>query len=151
MDPPKTADSTTAIGDMKFSLQRISLDAIELARLFKASVIAVCCWALIEAPLELGGATNSTSLLAVMASKVLMCLIGTAAIANMHFARQVFAFICGASVLAIAPALPLEYVRCIPIALFSTVECLVKAACVASFAGYRVGESLSVRKRTGDD
>jgi hypothetical protein len=57
-----------------------------------------------------------------------------AGIANLRFARQVFAFVCGVGVLAIAPALPLEYARSVAIALFSTVECLGKTACVALFA-----------------
>jgi len=141
---------------MKFSLQRVPADAIGLARLFKATVIVVCGWALIETPLELIGSINSTSLLAVVISKLLMCVAGAAAIANLRFARQVFAFICGASVLAIAPALPLEYTHCIPIALFSTVECISKAACVASLAvaamtSDGVDERLSVLNRTADE
>jgi hypothetical protein len=145
-----------AMDYMKSFLQRVQADAIGLARLFKTSVIVVCGWALIEAPLELIGSINSTSLLALVTSKMLMCVIGAAAIANLRFARQVFAFICGASVLAIAPALPLEYTRCIPIALFSTVECISKAACVASLAVAAmtrdgVGERLSVLDRTADE
>ncbi|MBP0595038.1 hypothetical protein J8I87_36345 [Paraburkholderia sp. LEh10] len=141
---------------MKFLSQSISVDGIESARLFKASVVVVCGWALIEAPLELGGSTNSTSLFAVVVSKVLICLIGAGAIANLRIACQVFAFVCGASVFAIAPALPLEYMRCFSIALFSTVECIAKAACVASFAiasfgGNSVGENMNVLNRTADD
>jgi hypothetical protein len=123
---------------MRLFSQRTSVDAIELTpgpgRLFTISVIAVCVWALIEAPLELGGALNSTALLAVAASKVLIILIGMAAVLNLRFARQVFTFLCGASVFAIAPALPLEYTRSVAIAIFSTVECIAKAACVTSFA-----------------
>ncbi|WP_185732494.1 hypothetical protein [Burkholderia sp. Bp8963] len=125
-------------------------------RLFKAFVIVVCGWALIEAPLELGGSTDSIWLPAVVASKVLMGLVGTAAIAKLRFARQVFTFICGASVFAMAPALPLEYARCVAIALFSTVECLGKVACVALFAiaplaGGRAGTHPGVEKRMADD
>jgi hypothetical protein len=60
------------------------------------------------------------------------------------------------SVFAIAPALPLEYTRCFAIAILSTVECIGKAACVASFAiasraGDRVGAHLSGRKRMTDE
>jgi hypothetical protein len=123
---------------MRFFSQSTPVDAIELTprpgRLFTTTVIVVCVWALIEAPLELGGSLNSTALLAVAASKVLIILIGMAAIVNLRFARQVFTFICGASVFAIAPALPLEYTRSVAIAIFSTVECIAKAACVTSFA-----------------
>ena len=156
MDIKKTADLTNTMDYMTFLLQRISVNAINLAHLFKASVVVACGWALIEAPLELGGANNSAYLLAVVASKALMCLIGAATIVNLRFARQVFTFICGVSVFAIAPGLPLEYTRCFPIALISTVECLAKAACVASFviaslAGDSGGENLNVLHRAADD
>ena len=138
MDTGKTADSINPMDCEEVFLKRVPEDSVKLTheseRLFKASVVGVCGWALIEAPLELCGSINSTSLLAVVASKVVMGLIGTGAMANLRIARQVFTFICGASVLAIAPALPLEYTRCLAIALFSTVECIIKAACVASFA-----------------
>ncbi|TDG06583.1 hypothetical protein E1N52_19845 [Paraburkholderia guartelaensis] len=103
-------------------------------RPFKRSVVAVCCWILIETPLELSGSISSTALLAVLVSKALVCLTGFAAIARVRFARHVFAFICAASVLAVAPALPLEYAHSVAIALVSTVECVAKAACVVVFA-----------------
>ncbi|MCP3725808.1 hypothetical protein M3I53_22195 [Paraburkholderia sp. CNPSo 3272] len=124
--------------------------------LYNAFVIAVCSWAVVEFPLELGGSIDPNGLLALVVSKVLLGLIGTAAIANLRFARQVFTFICGVGAFAIAPALPLEYTRCVAIAVFSTVECIGKAACVASFAiassaGGSVDAHLSVRKRTTDD
>jgi hypothetical protein len=160
VDSRKTDDSFNPMDYEEVFSKRFLKDLVELTleskRLFKASVVVVCGWVLIEAPLELGGSINATSLLAVVASKVLMGLIGTAAIANLRFARQVFTFICGASVLAIAPALPLEYTRCLSIALFSTVECIVKAACVASFAIASLAEDgvsahLSVGKRAVDD
>ncbi|NVH73234.1 hypothetical protein FSB08_11760 [Paraburkholderia sp. JPY432] len=138
----------------------IPKEPVELAKkwdlLFSASVIAVCIWAVIETPLELGGALDPTGLLALVASKVLLGLIATAAIANLRFARQFFTFICGVSVFALAPALPLEYTRYVAIAIFSTIKCIAKAACVASFAiaslaGDSVGVHLSVRKRTTND
>ena len=106
--------------------------------------------------MELGGSISSTALLAVVVSKVLIGLIGTAAFANLRFARQVFTFVCGVSVFAIAPGLPLEYTRSVAIALMSTVECVVKAACVASFAvapfvSVGVSARRSLRNRTVAD
>jgi hypothetical protein len=106
----------------------------EWDRLFKASIIVVCSWAVIETPLELGDSSDLTSLLALVASKILVGLLGIAAIFNLRFARHVFTFICGVGVFAVAPALPLEYTRSFSLALLSTVECLGKAACVTSFA-----------------
>ena len=53
MDAGKTVDMINPMDYMKGFLQRISLHVIELAtkseRLFKASVVEVCGWALIEA------------------------------------------------------------------------------------------------------
>ncbi|EEA02310.1 hypothetical protein BH160DRAFT_2410 [Burkholderia sp. H160] len=123
---------------------------------FKVSVIGVCCWTLIEAPLELSGSINSTSLPAMLVSKLLICLIGFAAIADLRLTRHVFAFICAASVLAVAPALPLEYTHSIAFAIVSTVECLGKAACVVAFAKASwkrdsVGDGLNVGGRTASD
>ncbi|MGF6959666.1 hypothetical protein [Paraburkholderia youngii] len=119
-------------------------------RLLKVSVIVVCCWTLIEAPLELSGSIDSTSLLAVVASKVLICLIGFAAIVHLRWTGHVFAFICAASVFAVAPALPLEYTRSVALAFVSTVECLGKAACVVAFvlASWN-GDSVSGRLSEG--
>lgn len=161
MDPRKAADVINPLDYEEVFWKRVSKDPFELMtpkseRLFKASVIVVCVWALVEAPLELGGLINSMALLAVLASKVLMSLIGTAAIVNLRFTRHVFAFICGASVFAIAPALPLEYAHSVPVALFSTVECLGKAACVALFviasmAGGSIRGHLRVGKRMAHD
>jgi hypothetical protein len=158
--PKKTANMINPMDYKDVLSERIPKSPIELAKkwdlLFNASVIAVCVWAVIETPLELGGVLDPTGLLALVASKVLLGLIGTAAIANLRFARQFFTFICGVGVFALAPALPLEYTRSVAIGIFSTIECIGKAACVASFAiaslaGDGVGVHLSVGKRTTDE
>jgi hypothetical protein len=125
-------------------------------RLFKASVIVVCAWTVIEAPLELGGSADLIWLIALVTSKVLVGLTGMLAVANFPFARQVFTFICAASVFALAPALPLEYTRGVAVAILSTVECVGKAACVASFsvlslAGSLGSDDLRSRSRTAID
>ncbi|MGF6732900.1 hypothetical protein OKW50_005045 [Paraburkholderia youngii] len=160
MDPKKTANMINPLEYKDVLSERIPKKPVELAKkwdlLFSASVIAVCIWAVIETPLELGGAHDPTALLALVASKVLLGLIGTAAVANLRFARQFFTFICGVGVFALAPALPLEYTRYVAIAIFSTIECIAKAACVASFAiaslaGDSVGVHLSAKKRTTND
>lgn len=138
MNPRKTADFINPLDCNEVLWKPVPKDPVELApkseRLFKASVVVTCGWALVEAPLELGASINSTALLALVTSKVLLCLIGAAAVADLRFARRVFMVICGASLLAIAPALPLEYTRCVALGLFSTVECLAKAICVVSLA-----------------
>jgi hypothetical protein len=97
-------------------------------RLLAALVFGVCGWSLIEAPLEIGVVTWDERLIALVLSKLLVIGAAVAAALNLRFARGFFSFLCGASVLAIAPGLPLEYSRSVAIALFSTVECLTKAA-----------------------
>jgi len=130
-------------GNLQVSLmwvfaQRVSKNVVGVAtqweRPFKPIVAIVCIWSLIETPLELGVSVDSERLLVVALPKLVMLLIGVAAIADRRYARQAFTFICASSVLAIAPALPIEYGRCIPVALFSTVECLGKGMCVTVFA-----------------
>lgn len=103
-------------------------------RVLKTLVLVVCGWSLIEAPLELGGADVHAGLLALLASKLVVLGTGLAAVTKARFARGIFAFLCGASVLAIAPALPMEFNHSFPIAVFSSIECFGKAACVMAFA-----------------
>jgi hypothetical protein len=136
VDAKKTADLIERLDYEELVSKRGLIDtdrpAMRSHRLFKLLVIFVCGWSLLEAPLELGVSIDATRLLALAASKLLFVVIGVAAIANVRVARGVLVFICGASVFAIAPALPLEYNRSVAIAIFSTVECLGKAACVVS-------------------
>ena len=102
-------------------------------RVFKVLVLVVCGWSLAEAPLELSVSDVRAGLLALLLSKLVVVGTGLAAFAKARFARKTFAFICGASILAIAPALPMEFNQSFAIAVFSTIECLSKAACVIAF------------------
>jgi hypothetical protein len=118
---------------MNYLSQRVAADTADSTRLFKACIVVVCGWALIELPLDLSGSIDITSVLAVLVSKVLVCSIGAAALVNFRYASEVFSFVCASSVLAIVPALPLEYAHYMPIALVSTIECIAKAVCVVVF------------------
>jgi len=102
-------------------------------RVLKTLVLVVCGWSLIEAPLELDVSDAYAGVFALVLSKLVLIGTGLAAVAKVRFAREVFAFICGASVLAIAPALPMEFKQSFATAMFSTVECFSKAACVIAF------------------
>ncbi|MDB5789364.1 hypothetical protein [Caballeronia mineralivorans] len=139
MNAKETVDSVTSLhGDALPSKPRwIQTDAGTAnalsERVFKTLVLVVCGWSLIEAPLELGMSDAHAGLFALLLSKLVVVGTGLAAVAKARFARETFAFLCGASVLAIAPALPTEFNRSFAMAIFSTVECLSKAACVMAF------------------
>ena len=105
---------------------------ITLDRITTMTIFCVCGWSLIETPLEIGVSSSNTGLLALAVSKFIVILIGISAIATVRGARAIFAFICGVSVLVIAPALPLVYTRSVEIAVISTVECVLKAACLGA-------------------
>ncbi|MFM0205022.1 hypothetical protein PQR53_34960 [Paraburkholderia fungorum] len=117
----------------QYNPARITLD-----RITKITILCVCGWSLVETPLEIGALNLNTWLLALAASKFIVILIGTAAIARVRGARTVFALVCGISVLAIVPALPFVYTRSVGIAVISAVECVLKGAflgalCLSSF------------------
>lgn len=139
MNAKETADSVTSPhGDALPSKPRwIQTDADTVnalsERVFKTLVLVVCGWSLIEAPLELGVSDAHAVLLALLLSKLVVVGTGLAAVAKARFARETFAFLCGASVLAIAPALPTEFNQSFAIAIFSSVECFSKATCVMAF------------------
>lgn len=139
MNARETADSVTSVhGDAPLSEPRwiqTDADAVNARseRMFKTLILVVCGWSLIEAPLELGVSDAHAGLLALLLSKLVVVGTGLAAVAKARFARETFAFICGASVLAIAPALPIEFNQSFVMAMFSTVECFSKAACVMAF------------------
>lgn len=105
---------------------------ITLDRIIKLAIFGVCGWSLIETPLEMGVSNSDTWLLALAVSKLIVISTGIGAITRVRGARAIFAFICAVSVLAIAPALPLVYIRSAEIALISTVECVLKAACLGA-------------------
>lgn len=105
---------------------------ITLDRITTLTIFGVCGWSLIETPLEIGVSNSSTGILALAVSKFIVILTGTSAIARVRAARAIFAFICGASVLAIATALPFVYARSVEISVISTVECVLKTVCLGA-------------------
>ncbi|SOE75054.1 hypothetical protein SAMN05446635_5698 [Burkholderia sp. OK233] len=139
MNAREMADPVTSLHDVALSSEPhlLQTDAHTVnalsERVLKTLVLAVCGWSLIEAPLELGVSDAYAGVLALLLSKLVVVGTGLAAVAKARFARETFAFICGASVLAIAPGLPMEFKQSFAIAMISTVECFTKAACVLAF------------------
>jgi hypothetical protein len=95
---------------------------------------AVLAWSLIETPFELAACVSGAQSAALVLSKVLLviliaCACSRASIAP--FARLIALFVCGASVLAIVPALPSEFRYDRIGFVLSTVECALKALAIA--------------------
>jgi hypothetical protein len=105
---------------------------ITLDRITKMTILGVCGCSLIEIPFEISVWSLNTSVLALVVSKFIIVLMGAAAIARMRVPRAIFALGCALSVLAIVPALPLEYTQSVVIAAMSTVECFLKATCLGA-------------------
>jgi hypothetical protein len=105
---------------------------ITLDQITKMTILGVCGWSLIEIPFEISVWSLNTSVLALAVSKFMIVVVSAAAITSMRVPRAIFALGCALSVLAILPALPLEYTQSVVIAAISTVECLLKAACLGA-------------------
>ncbi|WNC92267.1 hypothetical protein RI103_28770 [Paraburkholderia sp. FT54] len=128
--------------EVHYNPTRITLD-----RITKITIIVVCGWSLVETPLEIGAFDSHTWVLALAVSKFIVILTGITAIARVRVARAIFAFGCGMSVLAIAPSLPFVYTESVEIAAISTVECLLKAACLGALGLSSFQKQLRKRQR----
>ncbi|CAG4914949.1 hypothetical protein [Paraburkholderia saeva] len=95
---------------------------------------AVCLWSLVETPRELSPADGSLRVLALALAKLMLLSTGVVAILGMPRMRSIFVFLCGASVFAIASALPGEYAASKELFCLSLVECALKAATVVAWA-----------------
>lgn len=94
----------------------------------------VCLWSLLEAPWELTPVDDTTRVIALVVSKCLLLGVGAAAIWGVRYTRAAFAFLCGISVLAVAPTLPFVYSISQSLFALALVECVLKAAVAMSCA-----------------
>lgn len=134
MHPNKTVDT---VNYLKCDEPLSGLHPIRTTRIperaLKALIVCVCGWSLLEAPLEFEVSNTGAWLPALIVSKLIVVTAGCAAIIHVRFARSVFTLMCAASVLAIAPALPMEFKRSVVMGVVSMVECFSKAAYAAAF------------------
>jgi hypothetical protein len=114
----------------------------------RMAINAICIWSLLEAPLELGMDSSPGNVVGLVAAKTMVLSIGFAARSRMRFARLAFALLCGASVLAIVPSLPLMVKYTPLISLVSAIECALKALYLIAFC--RVTGRVARRGRAGD-
>ncbi|SDG25788.1 hypothetical protein [Paraburkholderia phenazinium] len=103
-------------------------------RAMQVFIALVCVWSLIETPWEVSPGDGTTRIAALLLAKCLLLAAGAAAFFGVRYARPVFAFLCGASVLAVASTLPFEYAISHELFTLSLIECVCKVALVASYA-----------------
>jgi hypothetical protein len=97
-------------------------------RFAACSVLLVILWSLIETALELTQTSDGSPAVVVVLSTVAIVTMGSLALFQLRWAKQVFLFICALSILAIAPALCFELTARPAGFFYSLIECAVKAA-----------------------
>jgi hypothetical protein len=107
-------------------------------RAMQISIALVCAWSIVETPWELSPADGMTRVIALVLAKCLLLGVGAAAFFAVRYARPFFAFLCAASVFALASALPLEYAVARELFSLSLIECVCKIALVGSYATWYV-------------
>jgi hypothetical protein len=93
----------------------------------------VCLWSILETPWEFGPADGVARIIALLLSKFMLLGAGAAAFFGLHYARLLFLFLCGSSVIAVASSLPFEFTISHELFTLSLIECVLKAALVASW------------------
>lgn len=104
-------------------------------------VFGVCGWSLIEAPAEFNPALGNAGIAALVISKLLWAAIGIAAVRGIRRARWLFSFLCGLSLVAVVPALPVELNESVWVFSQSLIECLLKAGALLALGFSRVSRS----------
>lgn len=99
-------------------------------------IIGVCGWSLIEAPAEFDPSLGAMGFAALALAKVFWTGLGVAALRGFRRAQWLFSFLCGLSLVAIVPGLPVELNESLSVFMQSLIECMLKAGalCALSFA-----------------
>ncbi|MBP0590613.1 hypothetical protein J8I87_12965 [Paraburkholderia sp. LEh10] len=119
-----------AIGDAQ-ALQTAGAPQRGIARRALAPsllIVGVCGWSLIETPAEFDPSAGEAGVAALAIAKFAWAVIGVAAARGVKRAQWLFSFLCGLSLVAIVPALPVEFNESAWIFCQSLVECALKAA-----------------------
>jgi hypothetical protein len=100
----------------------------------RVAIGLVCLWSILETPWEFGPSDGVARIIALLLSKCVLLGAGAAAFFGLSYARPLFVFLCGSSVIAVASSLPFEFTISHELFALSLIECVLKAALVASFA-----------------
>lgn len=129
------ADAQRPEGVLPPSLQRGSTRLALVPRLL---ILGVCGWSLIETPAEYDPSAGDLGIAALALAKIAWIVIGVAAARGMRRAQWIFSFLCGLSLVAIVPGLPIELNESAWIFTQSLVECVLKAGALLALGLSRV-------------
>jgi hypothetical protein len=108
--------------------------AARLAMGSRLLITGVCGWSLIEAPAEFDPSLGATGLAALVLAKVLWIGIGIAALRGFRRAQWLFSFLCGLSLVAIVPGLPVELNESLSVFAQSVIECMLKGGALLALS-----------------
>lgn len=135
------ADARRPEGVLPLSLPRGSTRLALIPRLL---ILGVCGWSLIETPAEFDPSTGDLGIAALALAKMAWIVIGVAAARGTKRAQWIFSFLCGLSLVAIVPGLPIELNQSAWIFTQSLVECVLKTGALLALGLSRVTRPSSV-------
>jgi hypothetical protein len=97
-------------------------------------ILGVCAWSLIEAPAEFDPSLGAIGVAALVLAKILWAGIGVTALRGFRRAQWLFSFLCGLSLVAIVPGLPVELNESLSVFMQSLVECLLKGGALLALS-----------------
>ncbi|MBN3754917.1 hypothetical protein G3N95_18365 [Paraburkholderia sp. Tr-20389] len=101
-------------------------------------ILGVCGWSLIETSAEFDPSAGEVGIAALAFAKIVWTVIGIAAACGIRRAQWIFSFLCGLSLVAIVPGLPVELNGSAWIFAQSLVECVLKAGALLALGLSRV-------------
>jgi len=92
------------------------------------ATLLICWWSLVETALDFVTGNGNRDFASAIAANLIVVIAGLAVVMNVRFAREIFAFLCGVSILALGSRLPLAFGDSLWMPLISLVDCGSKLA-----------------------
>ncbi len=146
-------DGVESIRPEFMSLPALQRSGVRLSLVPRLLILGVCGWSLIEMPAEFDPAAGELGVAALALAKIAWTGSGSAAARGIRRAQWIFSFLCGLSLVAVVPALPVELNESGWIFAQSLVECVLKAGALFALAISRATRSAdaSVARWHDDD
>ena len=103
-------------------------------------VLMISAWEVAKTPWEIGNDHDTAVIAALLVGKLLILSSAVAALLRIRLCMDIFTFICAASVLAIAPALPVEIQVSTVLFVLTLAECFLKGTLVILCFAMRFAE-----------